>query len=479
MNLSIGTHIPAAEEKMSLARALVLHKAPYFSDAVYGFVFTPVDAIPTMLVTSKLILGFSPQWALVASVPKLAADIYHEVHHFVRKHFLRGAGRNPDIVNIAGDLSINPDIVLEGWDLDELALMPANYNFQDGLAMEEYYEKLYQKIQGGSGKGPPQPSSRGRGKKQPGNGPPPNGSGGTPPPPGIGSGKCGGISGQAAYPAIEAELNKVPDLGRTDVEVQTIEKKVGAAVRAYAASKGRGNLPANLRDLLDAFEEPSWIRWEDELGQVLRETTGRVQAGGQDFSLARPAKRALMWGVVRAGMIERLPEVAIIRDSSGSMGGAELTAAARESYAIVQALGIEEVWFADADTTIASPWQRVGADFFRTLTHASGRGGTDFVKPIESARKLNPQPDILVYLTDGDGRAPKEAPLDLAIVWGIVPGYGNKAPARWGHTVIISDDPKQRNTPLQYHDDTDDDVDDELDADDLDDLDPSLGEDVE
>ena len=237
--------------------------------------------------------------------------------------------------------------------------------------------------------------------------------------------------------------------------MKVIEKKVIAAVKAHAASNGRGSIPASLRELLDAIDEPSWVRWEDELGQVLRDTTGRLQAGGQDFSLARPAKRAMMRGVVRAGMIEQLPEVAIIRDSSGSMGAPQLVAACREAYAILQALGIDEVWFTDADTAVTE-WKRVGPDFFRTLTEVTGRGGTDFVGPIASARRLHPQPDLLVYVTDGDGSAPKEAPLDLAVVWCVVPSYWNRAPAKWGHTVMISDDPKKRAAPIKYPDDDDD-----------------------
>lgn len=478
-----------AEEKMAAARAMVIFRAPFFAAAVYGFVFHPVEGIKTMFLSTKLVLGYDPQWAIEAPVSKLAADVYHEVHHFVRRHFFRilQGSLNMKLANVAGDLAINPDEIAAGWDLDESALLPEHYGFPNGKTMEEYYDllrqmqqeqedptampapKFFEKRQGpggGGGGGPPPP----KGKK----GEPKNGAGGGsgqgqekdgPPPQGIASGCCGSFAGNSAHPEIEAKLDGIPDLGRTEPEIKGIEKQVAAAIQEHAAAKGRGSIPKGLLEMIEKMNEPSYVRWEDELGYVMRDTTGRVQAGGEDYSLARPAKRALMWGVIRSGMIERLPEVAILRDSSASMGAKQLTRAVIEAYAICQALGIEEVWFADADTK-AYEWKRVGAEFFKNLTDVTGRGGTDFREPIASACKLNPRPDILVYASDGDGTAPKEPPPDLSVLWCIVPGHYNKAPAKWGHTVIISDDPKKRNEPVRYADsasafDDDDDDDDD------------------
>ena len=77
---------------------------------------------------------------------------------------------------------------------------------------------------------------------------------------------------------------------------------------------------------------------------------------------------------------------------------------------------------------------------------AHGRGGTSFIPAIAAASKLSPRPDLLIYCTDGDGDAPKCPPQGMSVVWAIIMGvYARaKAPAHWGHTVVVSEDPRQR-----------------------------------
>ncbi len=458
------------ERKMQEARAKVIYKAPYFSSIVYGFVFQAVPGIRTMLVTNKLVLGYDPAWANEASVDALAADIVHEVNHFVRRHFERAERvDNPKLWNIAGDLAINPDLRTAHWQLDKSAIFPEDFDLPEGKTTEEYYELLQQMAQGGGGvkkkkKGDPtegggEPSENGQDEEG-------EGGGG-----GVAAGHCGGIGGHSHNPDIEAELNAEPGLGRDEQEVRAIAARAEAELKAHAESHGRGSIPSSLHELLKKFDQESCVRWQDELSVVMHDATGRLQLGGEDFSLVRPSKRSIMRGVVRPSMVEYLPEVAIIRDSSGSMGAAQLTRAACEAYAIVQTLGIDEVWFVDADTDISLPWQRVGPEFFRELTDAYGRGGTSFIKPLESAQQLTPYPDILVYITDGDGYAPPAPPPNMTVIWCVVPNHYNRAPADWGHVVIVSEDVKARNRPVLRPSDVDDDSGDVDDDDDDDEYD--------
>jgi predicted metal-dependent peptidase len=162
-------------------------------------------------------------------------------------------------------------------------------------------------------------------------------------------------------------------------------------------------------------------------------------------------------------MIEQQPEVGIVRDSSGSMNQSQLNACIREAYHIMQALGVDEVWFTDADAAVSCPWRRVNANFFRNLTEVHGRGGTDFRPAINEAEKLFPRPDLLIYCTDGDGPAPKNAPVDMTVVWCLILGGWSrgKPPAKWGHTVIVTDDPTKRKAPPIVPDDPDDDDEDD------------------
>lgn len=462
------------EDRLGHARAAAIFKAPYFSSIIYGFVPHPLEGIGTMLCTPTMILGYDPQWAMVATIDELAADIVHEAQHFIRRHFERAAHMaDREAFNLAGDFAINTDMRAAGWKLAEGpkgAVYPEMYGLPPGKTTEEYYALLQQMKaqqqapsagadasgqQGGQSGDQTQGPSPPEQQPSPGSSPPAQGQdpGQGEGPKGVGRGHCGGIGGASPSPDLEKQLESLPGLGRPAAEVKSIEKRVAVDIKQHTEKFGRGSVPGDLVDLLDKFSEESTVRWEDELAHVVRDTTGRLQSGGDDFSMRRPSKRSFIRGFPRPGLIEHLPEVAVVRDTSGSMGAKQLTAATREAYRIIQALGIEEVWYADADTRVATPWCRAGTQFFRDLRAAHGRGGTDFRPAIESAQKLSPKPDLLIYITDGDGTTTKMPPPNLAVIWCVVPGHFNKAPARWGRTVIISDNPKKRNAPVAAPDD--------------------------
>lgn len=468
------------EDRMSYARAAAVFKAPYFASVIHGFIYTPIEGIGTMLCTPHMVLGYDPEWVKVATIGELAADIAHEVNHFMRKHFLRvGAVEDPRLFNKAGDLAINPDLLAGGWEIagkdsKRPAIFPKDYGLPDGLSTEEYYAKLLQMKHAGKLKGQDSPGGGSsddksqdpsQGEQKPGD---QQGQGagqgqGQQPSYGVCAGHCGGIAGGTDDPRMGAALEAKE--GRSEVEVQSIAKRTAAAIKSHIEAKGRGSVPAGLAEFAKGLIEEPHVRWQSELAHIIRQASGRIQAGGEDFSMSRPSKRSIMRGIVRPGMIEHQPEVAIVRDSSGSMNQNQLIACIRESYHIMQALGVDEVWFADADANVAMPWKRVGAAFFLNLTEVHGRGGTDFRPAIKAAEKLFPHPDLLIYCTDGDGTAPRSPPRDMAVVWAIIlGGYARgKAPARWGHTVIVSEDPRvRRSAVLMPDDEEEDDEDDEI-----------------
>ena len=48
----------ACADKLALARAMCVKKAPYFSSVVYGFVYRPLESVETMTCTPSMILGY-------------------------------------------------------------------------------------------------------------------------------------------------------------------------------------------------------------------------------------------------------------------------------------------------------------------------------------------------------------------------------------------------------------------------------------
>jgi predicted metal-dependent peptidase len=417
-----------AEEKISLARTIVRYKAPYFSTSLASLVCMPMVGIRTMCLTKNLILGYDPEWAVLAKPTVLAADVAHEINHFQRRHLYRGLGLDPRIVNIAGDLAINPDLVAAGWDLadetsDRPAILPKHYNLPEGLSMEEYYALLTQAAQGGSSKNDKALQKLMNDLR--------NGEGS------VGKGACGGIAHGSALTALEQELESIPGAGRTKAEVKSIELRAAKQIKDHITNKGRGVVPASLVRDTEKLQELSRIRWQDVLARVIRTATGQLMMGDLEPSYVRPSRRAMPGSpIIRPSYVTQLPEIAIVRDTSGSMQSQQLSDCVRESYAIVKDLGIDDIWFTDADAAVAMPWQRVRKEFFKTLSTSRGGGGTDFAPAIADAQKLYPRPDLLIYCTDGDGGA-GPPPRGMAVVFAIVPSYWNRSPCDWATTVFI------------------------------------------
>lgn len=436
------------EDKMGTARAYVLSRSPYLSSIIYGFMPTPLPGIRTMLCTPGMILGYDPAWAESASIEELGADIMHETEHFARRHFWRQGIAHKDLFNIGGDLAINPSLRDGGWKLAKDAIFPGEGSFADlpvGRTTEEYYDLLVQKRQM-----QPQPS------KKPGAGPSGVGLGagegeGTDAGAGtegahVGAGSCGGIAGNPLD--IEKVLEAMPDVvPRTELEVQAIVIRAAKDFRDHMqkqAAAGRGNIPSFMAEFLKVLDEDPVVPWQEELAAISHDCVGTLQSGGDDYSLRRPSKRSyLRGGILRPGLVEYLPEVAFILDTSGSMGHPQLLGVAREVIGIMDALGIDEIWWCEADSSISQNWQRVHIDFFRDLV-IHGRGGTDFRPAINSAAELHPRPDLLFYGTDGDGPAPAHPPPGMEVIWVLVPSHWNRAPAPWGHAVFATEDKDQK-----------------------------------
>jgi predicted metal-dependent peptidase len=423
-------------DRIALGRAACVLKAPYWGTLIHSFVYTPLDGIGTMLCTPNLILGYDPEWVMEAAIEELAADIAHECNHFMRKHFDRVIGmEDAHLRNLAGDLAINPDLRDAGWAIaneksKRPAVFPKQFDLPEGLSTEEYYHRLLQQKQ--------EKQSKARALPQP---PGDDGSPGPSQPQGsVCAGHCGGIGGGADDPRLLDKL--VAADGRSAVEIREITVRTAADIKEYVRVKGRGSVPHNIQEFAQALIEEPHVRWQQELAHVLRHASGRIQSGGADFSMQRPSKRSLVRGIPRPGMIEHQPEVGIVRDTSGSMNIAQLNACTREAYHLLQAIGVDEAWFADADAAVAMPWKRVGPQFFRGLDKAHGRGGTDFRPALLAAQKLHPRPELLVYCTDGEGPALKSPPAGMSVVWCLI--GGRKAPARWGHAIVVSEDPHER-----------------------------------
>lgn len=420
-------------EALAVARAYIRLKAPYYSTIIYGLVPRFIEGIGTLGVTPGMVLMIDPKWYVemeseikhIQGIPKeeavlkmRAGVLVHEANHILRGMSrltaLAQSGIDKGVINLGFDLPINDDLIETDWYLPAWAKYSKTYGFPKGLTGEQYVELLLkmqqeqlQKFKQLTGNTKPQ----------------------------VGSGRCGGCGGNDLGD-IEKEIDK--EEGRTPADQQRIRKEAVGQLRDAAANR-RGSVPYSLQELFEGHNKKSVVPWKSRLRNVLRRVSGQIQSGQADYSMSRPSKRSYSRGIIRPGLISRKPEVAIFEDSSGSMGLIQLQHARAEMQGVFTQLGIPVAWFTDIDADISSKPRRIRLRDLATLP-VHGRGGTDFRPAFEAAEKFRPKPDILIYMTDGDGIAPAHPPKGMVTVWCIVPTPHGRRPAKWGELVVVSND---------------------------------------
>ena len=141
---------------------------------------------------------------------------------------------------------------------------------------------------------------------------------------------------------------------------------------------------------------------------------------------------------------ERDYNVTTIVDTSGSMHYNELRKAMSMLLSVKSQRPHLTLWMAYADTTLY-PGEGPGGydirkiesldDVMQKTKNVRGRGGTDFILPLEQVLECS-KPDLILYYTDGYGSAPKDPP-EVPIIWCIPASGYCKVPARYGRVVSI------------------------------------------
>lgn len=422
---------------LATARALLLSKCPYLARTLYSLIPREAPGLGTLGVTKGLVLLHDPEVVKALPIDELAGILAHECGHVLREHLKRAELGNYDhyTFNVAGDMGINPDLLASGLKLPSWGAFPERHGFPLGLMAEEYYHLLKKeeatitiKLKGAGGAGGKGSDKSDAGNSQ-GNGDPSSKGN-------VCNGKCGGIGGNPVDAELEAEVDGA--IGRDETEKELIRESTIEDMRRHVAQHGRGSIPGGFSQLLDIIKKPPKVPWNKVLSHKLRRMTGQIASGGNDFSMSRLSKRSYTRGFPRPGMIEHKPTILFCLDTSGSMGDEQLNDAYVEMIGVATKCGVEDIFLMQADAAVTDKPERVTA---KSLLHPKikGRGGTDFSPAIDAARKMRPRPDILIYLTDGDGFAPAVKPAEFEVIWCIVPSYYNKAPVPWGHHIIMAD----------------------------------------
>ncbi len=425
-------------------RIMARAKMPYFSVALLSLIPYEVPGFGTLGVTERGVLLWDPELQKKWSVEELAWVLLHEVGHYVRDHSGRQkiTGAEQTLWNIAGDAEINDDLLeakAKFPHLDEpdengnrvvSGVTPGKIGCQDGRMCEEYYDHLRKNAKvikvgmismPGSGKGKGKGKGKGTGDEEaPGNLTAQ-----------LGGKGCGSGSGAKPDPA-EADIPT--NIGSSSADKKRVQRAVAEAIRSQA-EKGRGNVPQGLQRWAEETLGPSRVPWRQLLASACRMAIA-YRPGAGDYRYDRPSRRQGAYGYgtgspVFPALRRPVPCVAIITDTSGSMGDGELRVALEESKGILAAIG-SQVTFMTCDAQVHGV-KKVHSinDVAKALV---GGGGTDFHPAFAAVEKLKPRPELVVFITDGDGACPSTPPFGMKVIWLLVGSY-RRTPATWG-TVI-------------------------------------------
>jgi predicted metal-dependent peptidase len=327
-------------------------------------------------------------------------------------HGLRGEAAHR-LVNAASDLGINSSLRRLGLALPKGALFPDRFGLPEGLTGEEYLLKLLEAAERVMEEASGGAKERGEEKSRRGaqNGASPHeegGEGGEKAPSEKGEGTGKGEGGQSPLEDLVRgvlagegggmdEAVAAPE-GEKGPLLEAIRREV--AGRILEAAKRRGNVPGDLIRFAEAVLTPK-VPWETLLRALVSQALAPVR-GPVHRTYAVLHRRTPFLGAILPGGRDGLPRIALVVDTSGSMGDRELEQALAEVRRILALVGTLTVYSVDAAV------QAVQTVRDARQVRLKGGGGTDMRVGIEEA--LKGRPDLIVVYTDGHTPWPEKAP---------------------------------------------------------------------
>jgi predicted metal-dependent peptidase len=353
-------------ELMKKARAQMMLKHPFFASLLMSMdsVAVPDGSVlpngmpcPTMATDMKKIY-YNPRWVEeeLRETPKVMFVMAHEVMHVCLEHGLRRMRRNPILWNIAGDFAINLVLVDAGFDYPGNGCYDEKYK---GWSADQIYEDLQKKVDKAKAKG--------------------------------GSGEPGkdGVPGFDELHGEEGDLIDPPggDNPASQAELKRgIQQKVAQATQMARLA---GKLPGELERIVGEILDPK-VPWQD----LLRDFVTRITKDDESWN-----RRNRRFGHVYlpSRWSERMGEIVIIGDTSGSIGNEELSKYACEVNSIIELLAPERIRMVWADTRVAGEQVFEEGETFKPIP--KGGGGTDMTVPLRHVEKY--EPEVVILLTDG------------------------------------------------------------------------------
>ncbi len=412
--------ITQAQKRLLLSRMRILCSHGFYGLLLMNMHFAIDEETPTAW-TDGYRITFGTSFLKDLSDSELDFVMMHEIMHVVLQHCLRDNYDDHERFNIACDIVVNSNILLENkMNIQSITLKKYGTSMHIAPNGKEGYEftaeEVFKML----------PASKNKGQKIPQRGGNVKGNKG-------GNGKKGDNAGSALGRGLQEEEKEVksPNKGiwddhthwgeiEEDEELRDVwVKRFEDAVKAITIrdpSNTRGLLPAFAQRMLEELTKPQ-TDWRTILNAF-------IQQDISDYSFSPPDRRFQDSPFFLPDFNETedgdVQNILFMIDTSGSMTDKMITAAYSEiKGAIDQYNGRLKGWLGFFDAAIIKPKPFENEEEFRLIRPAGG-GGTDFQIIFEYVHKFmqdNP-PVCIIILTDGYAPFPSEKMArDIPVLW--------------------------------------------------------------
>ena len=389
---------------LAAARVWAAHKFPYLASALFATTVVPTSSVDVAAVDDKWRLYVNPETATSWTVEEFGSLLIHHVGHLVREHADRARSMGVSEATAhdwtrACDAELNDDLAEVGVRPPGDATMPEDLGAERGRMAEEYFGLAAADEADDHGDDHDDHGS--------------------------------GVDG------LPRDWDEGGDRqgGLTEHEAALVRRRVAEAIEQ--AARERGDVPGGWKRWARTILDPK-VDWRRTLAAEIRRSVNR-QTGRVDYSYRRPSRRASASpDIVLPAMEHPVPDIAVVVDTSASMGDDQLERVMAEIDGLLRGIGVRSggitVLAVDVDVQARS---RVTA---ARNVELSGGGGTDMGRGIEAAEQLRPRPAVVVVLTDGYTPWPDRPPKAMAVVVALLAAPGRQWPApSWARVVVIDD----------------------------------------
>lgn len=375
-------------DRLRFARAYAAQQLPWFAPALFRARIIVSPAVDVAAVDRGYNVYFNPAvvdriWETKerrTALSELGFLWVHEISHLLRDHADRARG-DARRWNIACDFEIN-DSEWTGLQMPAAypGMLPQDFGYARGLLAESYLNAMDAGANTFSE---------------------------------FGIDEGSGVHGRVR-PWEEGDCQRI-----SPVDEEIIRREVARRTREAAAE----GIPEGWRkwaaEVLD-----SRIDWRTKLSHRLSVSLQRGLGSRTDYSYRRPSRRQSVYYPILPPVLSggKTARIAIVVDTSASMGEVQLQRALAEVAAIVKQFHYP-VTIIPCDIQAYEPVKITAAKEAFQLHDLPGGSGTRMTAGIESALHLRPPPDAILVLTDGMTDYPAELQ-SAAVIFGILTTEG-------------------------------------------------------